>query len=108
MRRHICGLVNYRLEADLASGRIIRARNLVGIDILDARPVILLLISQLGVLAQANDCASVHTSIPDSESAATLVPGLLDRDGLQSQVHCLLDIEFLLKDLLLSEVVELD
>ena len=99
-RHHICGLVCYRLEADLMHGRIIQARSLIGIDILDPRPIILLLIQHMGRLAQSNGCTAVHIRIPDGESAATLVPGFLDGDRLRGRVLGLLDVELLLKDLL--------
>jgi hypothetical protein len=99
LRRHICGVVSFRLEVDLAFGRIIRARNLVGIDILDASAVILALIEHLGILAQANGCTSVHISVSDGQSAAFLLPGQLARNGLRRQVHSALDVAFVVKDL---------
>jgi hypothetical protein len=104
VRRHICGLVCYRLDTDLGFGRIVQARNLIGIDILDPRPIILALIGQLGRLAQANGCASVHVGIPESEFAASLLPGLVARHEMQRRVHRLLSVEFLLQDLVLMEV----
>jgi hypothetical protein len=97
-RRHICGLVCYRLEADFSSGRVIQARNLIGIDILDPRPIISALISKLGRVAQDNGCAAVHVSIPEGEVAASHLPGLLTRHELQRRVQRMLNVEFLMKD----------
>ena len=107
-RRHISGLVCYRLEADLTCGRIIQAGNLIGIDILDPRPIILLLIRHLGRLAQLNGCTAVHIRIPDGDSAATFLLGLLDEEGVHRRVRCLQDVELLLKDLLPSEETRID
>jgi hypothetical protein len=94
-RRLICGLVCYRLEAELPSGRVLRARNLVGIDILDPGPIILLLIQNLLWLARSNDCSAVHIRVPDA-AATGLLRGLLHGDGLHGRVRHPLDVEVLL------------
>jgi hypothetical protein len=102
-RRHICGLVCYRLEADFSSGRFIQARNLIGIDILDPRPIISVLISKLARVAQANGCTAVHVSIPEGEVAASHLPDLLIRHELQNRVQQIMNVEFLMKDLVSIE-----
>ncbi len=107
-RHYICGLVCYRLEADMACGRIIQARNLIGIDILNPRPIILLLVRHLGLLAQSNGCKAVHIRIPNGESVATLLPGLLGRDGLHGRVRRMRNVELSLKDLLSDEEMRVD
>lgn len=108
IRRHICGLVCYRLEADLTRGRVIQARNLIGIDILNPRPIILLLTRHLEQLALSNGCTAVHIRIPDGQWAATPLPALLDGEGLQTQLRCLLDVELSMKDLRPSEETAAD
>lgn len=102
-RRHICGLVCYRIEADFSTGRILQARNLIGVDMLDTRPIISALLGKLGRVAQASGCAAVHVSIPEGEFAASALASLLGRHELQRRVRRLLNVEFSLKALALGQ-----
>ena len=65
VRRQICGLVWYRSEVDLALGRILRARHLLAIDILDATPIRTALLNHLGPIARALECTTICLSTQD-------------------------------------------
>jgi hypothetical protein len=107
-RRHICGLVCYRLAVDPTYGRIIQACHLTGIDILNPRPIVLLLLQHLGVLARSNGCTTVHIRIPNGASAASLRSGILGGCGFHTRVCCSLDIELALKESLPGEVMRVE
>jgi hypothetical protein len=93
-RRHICGLVCYRREPDLILGQVMQARNLIAIDILDTRSIVLALVSGLRALARANGCSSVHLMMPDTEFAASLLPDLIARLDRRSALDRWVDVTF--------------
>lgn len=106
-RRHICGLVCYRREPDLILGQVIRARNLIAIDILDTQSIILALISNLRSLARANGCSSVHLMMPDSEFATSLLPDLIAHLDRRSAFNRWVDVTFSANEFLSRRPYEL-
>jgi hypothetical protein len=80
-RRHISGLICYRREPDLVLGQVLRARDLIAIDIVDTGSIVLALISGLRSHARACGCSSVHLMMPDMGFSATLLPGLISHLG---------------------------
>lgn len=93
-RRHICGLVCYRREPDMILGQVMRARNLIAIDILDTRSIVLALISGLRSLARANGCSSIHLMMPDTEFATSLLPDLIADLDRRSVFNRWVDVTF--------------
>jgi hypothetical protein len=93
-RRHICGLVCYRREPDLIFGQVMQARNLIAIDILDTRSIVLALISGLRSLARANGCSSVHLMMPDTEFVTSLLPDLIAHMDRRSAFNSWVDVTF--------------
>lgn len=67
IRRQICGMVWYRSEVDLALGRILRARHLLAVDILDVTPIITALLNQLGPIAKALNCTTIRLAAQDDK-----------------------------------------
>lgn len=103
IRRHVCGLVCYRMETDLAYGRIIAARHLIAADILNNHTIMLLLVRHLARMARASFCTGVHIRVPHGETALLDV---LDDEGLRTRLHGLRDIEIMLEDLPPDEAVQ--
>lgn len=97
-RRHISGLVCYRLEVGLGCGRIIQARNLIGIDILDPRPIISILIRHLEQLARINRCTAVHIRAEEGDSAIGFLPECVAVEGTRGRVYHSQEFEILLRD----------
>ena len=64
-----CGLFCYRVDEDLALGRVLVADHFVAVDLLDPGAVLASLVEQLDVLAHRLDCKAVrslvHGGAPD-------------------------------------------
>jgi len=106
-RRHICGLVCYRREPDLILGQVMRARNLIAVDILDTQSIVLALVSSLRSLAWANGCSSVHLMMPDAEFAGSQLPDLIARLDRRSAFNRWIDVTFSANELLSRRPYEL-
>lgn len=66
-RTHICGLVSYRCEMDLQAGRVLQARYLSAIDMLDPTPILSTLLVSLARLARRSHCKMIRIVLPDGE-----------------------------------------
>jgi hypothetical protein len=66
-RAHICGLVSYRCEIDLQAGRVLQARYLSAIDMLDPKPILSTLLDSLAQLARRSHCKIIRIALPDRE-----------------------------------------
>ena len=71
-RRQICGMVWYHAEVDLSLGRVLRARHLFAIDLLDTGPILISLLNSLGPIAKALGCATIRLATPDDEKPLDL------------------------------------
>jgi hypothetical protein len=98
--RHLSGLVCYRRELDLVQGRVMQARNLIGIDILDPKPIISALINGVAALARSGDCSKVRILVPDNKIYQSMLPDFMPLSRRHSTMtHCL-DILLSTEDLL--------
>lgn len=91
-RRHICGLVCYRRELDLALGFVMDARNLIGIDILDAKPVILALMRSVAAIARSGDCANIRFMIANGKGDPSIMRNVIALTQRYPNITCGLDI----------------
>jgi hypothetical protein len=103
-RQHICGLVCYRREPDLLLGQVMQARNLISIDILDTKSIVLALMINLGSLARANGCSSVHLTMPDAEFSSSLLPRLISHLERRSEINRWVDVSFAADELSLRKM----
>lgn len=70
-RPHPSGLACYRCETDLSHGRVLTARPLVAIDILNAVPLFHGLVEGLVTIARAYDCGALRVAMA---SGGVIVP----------------------------------
>jgi hypothetical protein len=70
-RAHICGLVSYRCEIDLQSGRVLQARYLSAIDMLDPTPILSVLLDSLTRVARHSHCKTIRIILPEREQDRT-------------------------------------
>jgi hypothetical protein len=58
-----CGIFCYRVDEDLALGRVLVADHFVAVDLLDPGAVLAALVEQLDVLARRLDCKAVRSLV---------------------------------------------
>lgn len=102
-RQHLCGMVCYRREPDLLQGQIMQVRNLIGIDILDAQPIILALIRFLGSLARTGGCSKLNILIPESEFSTSVIPALISSLRQPTTTNRYLNIQISIENLVAIE-----
>ncbi|HQT66816.1 MAG: hypothetical protein B7Z78_02250 [Rhodospirillales bacterium 20-60-12] len=91
-RHHFSGMVCYRRELTLLDGQIMQIRNLMAIDILDTKPIILALMHFLGSLAQSGGCLKLHILVPEDNVSLLILPGLIGALQQTVKIHHCLDI----------------
>jgi hypothetical protein len=81
-RAHLCGLVWYGYTADLEAGRVLEARHLIAVDIVDPTPLIRSLTGALQKIAEREQCTRVRILLPDqADLAASITRGGFATDG---------------------------
>ena len=91
-RQHFSGMVCYRREPDLQHGQIMQIRNLIAIDILETKPIILALMRFLGSLARAGGCSKLHILVPEDNFSLLILPGLISSLHQPTTINRCLDI----------------
>jgi hypothetical protein len=64
-----CGLFCYRVDNDLAHGRVLIAEHFVAVDLLDPGAVLNALVTELEALAKRLDCTAIRSVVHGGEDA---------------------------------------
>jgi hypothetical protein len=64
-----CGLFCYRVDNDLANGRVLIAEHFVAVDLLDPKAVLTALVGELDALGQRLGCNAVRSVVHGTEHA---------------------------------------
>ncbi|HEY1932083.1 MAG TPA: hypothetical protein VGG99_08730 [Acetobacteraceae bacterium] len=70
-----CGLFCYRVDSDLANGRMLIAEHFVAVDLLDPKAVLAALVAELDALGQRLGCDAVRSVVHAQEP--TIAGGLV-------------------------------
>ena len=78
-QRHFCGMVCYRIIADMASGRMLEASYLIAADIFGTQPVIHALLTALARLARRKNCRAIRVIVSPNMNGASELPAALSK-----------------------------
>ncbi len=77
-RDTIGGLCSYRVERDLAHGRLLNADHFLALDLFDRRAVAHALAEGVETLARQRHCTAIHTNLIRPRDTAPADGGLVD------------------------------
>jgi hypothetical protein len=94
LRQHISGMVWYRTERDFAQGRVLAASNLIAVDLIDPRAIMLGLVRALGRQARLQGCRTVRLVVAQDALLAGMVPGAVLEAEPDSRVDHYVNMSF--------------